>query len=85
MAQKKKFPAAPEGALVTMAKGIGATMGTVAGALGITPDKPAVKKATKPVKKAVARNATPKNAIKKAIKKAAKASKPAAKKSPMAK
>jgi hypothetical protein len=55
MAQKKNVPAAPEGALVTMAKGIGATMGTVAGALGITPDRHVVKKAYKPAKKTVAR------------------------------
>jgi hypothetical protein len=81
MAQKKRVPAAPEGALVTMAKGIGATKGTVAGALGITPDKPAVKKAAKPVKKTVARKAAPKKATKKAV----KAAKPVVKKSLVAK
>jgi predicted sugar kinase len=61
-----------------MAKGIGATMGTVAGALGITAEKPTVKKAAKPVKKTVAGKA----ATKKAIKKAVRASKPPVKKSP---
>jgi hypothetical protein len=78
MAEKKK-PQAPDGALVTMAKNIGAAAGKVAEALGMAAHEKPVKKAAKLAKKN--KSHVPRRQ-KKAAKKAAMAPTSAAKRPP---